>query len=282
MKSPFSYVVLRYMHDVFTREFVNIGVVVHCPQSGFLQMRGAKRLRRVLDMFPGLDKAALSKTLRFMESRFETLQSSLQGSQLKLEAMDAAAIAKAILPIDDSSLQWSPPGGGTTDNPTQVFEDLFERMVTRHENKHPVVRRSDEQVWKPFEKELQIRNKSILPSLQKFELAAGSFRHRFDHVLRSRRGLLHILLPLSFDLVDPSDIVDKAAAWNARFDLLEKSETKFKTFLLIGKPLDESHCGAYEEAKTLLEAKSFERGVWPEDQAAAFAEDFTRSIILFN
>jgi len=39
------------------------------------------------------------------------------------------------LPADDSSFQWSAPGGGTTEDPAHPLADLFERMVTRHEGK---------------------------------------------------------------------------------------------------------------------------------------------------
>ena len=107
MKSPFSYVVLRYMHDVFTREFVNIGVVVYCPQAGFLRMKGVTRLKRALGLFPGMDRSSVLKTLRFVESRFAAYHKSLQQS-FRLETLDAASIASAILPTDDSSLQWIP------------------------------------------------------------------------------------------------------------------------------------------------------------------------------
>lgn len=222
MKSPFSYVVLRYMHDVFTREFVNIAVVVCCPKAGFLQMKGVTRMKRALGLFPGLDRGSVLKTLRFMESRFASYHKSPQQS-LRFETLDAASIAKAILPADDSSLQWSPPGGGVTENPAQVLAELFERMVTRHEDKHPAVRRTGEEVWQPFETALQTRDQKILTRLQDKELTAGSFRHRFEHTWQPEGGLLHLLLPLSFDLVDPSNIVDKAIGWTGRIRLLRKS-----------------------------------------------------------
>ena len=64
MKLPFSYVVLRYMHDVFTREFVNIAVVVHCPKAGFLQMKGVRSFKRPLGLFPGMDRSSVYKTVR--------------------------------------------------------------------------------------------------------------------------------------------------------------------------------------------------------------------------
>lgn len=282
MKSPFSYVVLRYMHDVFTREFVNIGVVVYCPKAGFLQMKGVTRMKRALGFFPGIDRSSVLKTLRFMESRFSAYQGSSQ-QNLSFESLDAASIAKAILPMDDSSLQWSPPGGGATENPAQVLEELFERFVTRHENKHPAIRRTDEEVWQPFETALHSAGQAILSSLHERELSAGSFHYRFEHAWQPNRGPLHLLLPLSFDLADGFNIVDKAIGWNGRIHLLRKSAPEFKAYLLIGKPSDQKYELAYAEAKALLESEpNSEREIVPEEKATVFADEFSRSVISSN
>jgi len=282
MKLPFSYVVLRYMHDVFTREFVNIGVVVYCPQAGFLQLKGMARMKRALGLFPGMDRGCVLQTLRFMESRFAAYHKSPQPS-LRFETLDAASIAKAILPADDSSLQWSPPGGGVTEDPAQVLAELFERMVARHEDKHPAVRRTDEEVWQPFEKALQTRDQKILSGLREQELTAGSFRQRFEHAWQPKRGPLYLLLPLSFDLLDPSNIVDKAIGWNGRIRLLRKSAPDFRMFLLIGKPLVQDHESACAEAKDVLESESDSaRKVVTEEHAAAFADEFYHSVISSN
>jgi len=217
-----------------------------------------------------------------MESRFASYHKSPQQS-FQFETLDAASIARAILPTDDSSLQWSPPGGGVTEDPGGVLEELFERMVTRHEDKHPAVRRTDEEVWQPFETALQARDKEILSRLHEKELAAGSFRHRFEHVLQPNRGPLHLLLPLSFDLLDPSYIVDKAIGWNGRIRLLRKSVPDFRAFLLIGKPSEQTHASAYSEAKEALESDSdSDRKVVPEEQAIAFADEFSRNMIASN
>jgi hypothetical protein len=282
MKLSFSYVVLRYMHDVFTREFVNVAVVVYCPKAGFLKMKGLKRLRRAVAFFPGMDRRSVWKTIRFLESRFESCHAAGQQS-LAFETLDAAGIAKSILPSDDSSFQWLAAGGGATESPGQVLEELFDRLVTRHEDKHPAVRRTDEEVWRPFAAALEVRDRQILSRLQEKELFALSFRHRFEHSWQQEAGPLHLLLPLSFDLVDPSDIVDKAVAWNGRIRLLRKEAEPFKAFLLVGKPSLETHEQAYLDAKKVLESDAgAEHRIVPEDQAAAFAEEFSRSVLSAN
>jgi Protein of unknown function (DUF3037) len=36
IQQPYTYTILRYVHDVTTGEFVNVGVVMHLPREGRL------------------------------------------------------------------------------------------------------------------------------------------------------------------------------------------------------------------------------------------------------
>src|SRR5687767_4389399 len=109
MKTAFSYVVLRYMHDVFTREFVNIGVLLYAPEARFLRIRRLSRLKRVRALFPGLHSDRLQELLQFLEARCGELESRLK-SELTDRTLTAADFAKHLLTSDDSALQWSMAG----------------------------------------------------------------------------------------------------------------------------------------------------------------------------
>ncbi|MBI5384317.1 MAG: DUF3037 domain-containing protein [Verrucomicrobia bacterium] len=132
MKTPFSFVVLRYMHDGFTREFVNVGVLLYAPGAGFLRLRRVASLERAQALFPGLETAPLGESLRFLETRCTGLEERYARTPER-ESLSAEIIAKSLLPTDDSALQWSTPGGGTTEAPERTLQELFERIVTRHE-----------------------------------------------------------------------------------------------------------------------------------------------------
>src|SRR5207244_11364010 len=162
-RAPFSYVVLRYMHDVFTREFVNVGVLLYAPRAGFLKFERLSSLDRVRGFFPGLQSESLRELLGFLTSRAEEVHHKSSGL-FDRDHLSADAIAKTLLPIDDSALQWSAPGGGVTDAPEETIKELFERLVTRHLKAHPPTRRDDADVWKPFEREL--RQRDAQPRLQ--------------------------------------------------------------------------------------------------------------------
>jgi hypothetical protein len=236
-KTVYSFVVLRYMHDVFTREFVNIGVLLHAPRAGFLRFEKLSTLDRVKGMFPGLHSESLREILLFLASRTEELRSKTS-EQLDRGLLSAETIAKALLPMDDSALQWSAPGGGVTDDLQQTLKELFERLVLRHLKAHPPTRREDADVWKPFEREL--RERMVLARLQEKTLNVGELRHRFENAWQPQGSYLRLFQALSFDLLQPSDIVEKAVRWGGLIRQLRKDQD-FLIYFILGRPSGLGH-----------------------------------------
>lgn len=276
MKAPFSYVVLRYMHDVFTREFVNVGVLLYAPSAGFLRLKKLSALKRVKAAFPGLQSDPLRELLKFLDSRCVDMESKCQ-TELNGQTLTALEIAKALLPIDDSALQWSSSGGGVTENPARTLEELFERLVTRHEEAHPAVRREDEDVWKPFEGEF--RQRQILQKFQEKVIVFGELRHRFKITWQPDDSYLRLFQPLSFDLVEPSDIVEKAVDWGGLVRQLRKKDPDFEINLLLGRPVDQSKWPAFEQAQSVLaEDVTGRKRLVLEERAPEFAREVAEEI----
>jgi len=130
-ETPFSYVVLRYMHDPFTREFVNVGILLSAPETRFIAFERLANLDRVKGMFPGADSDALRNSLNFLVARTADVHTK-PPERSGNDSLSADAIANSILPQDDSALQWSPAGGGITDDPPKTLKELFELLVVRH------------------------------------------------------------------------------------------------------------------------------------------------------
>ena len=55
MKTTYSTITLRYMHDVVTGEFVNIGVVLYVPEQRFLDARFTTSYERLNAAFLNID-----------------------------------------------------------------------------------------------------------------------------------------------------------------------------------------------------------------------------------
>ena len=276
-KTPFSYVALRYVHDVFTREFVNVAILLYSPQTRFLGFKRLPSLERVKGMFPGLRSDSLRDLLRFLESRTDALRENAVGS-LDRSLLSAESIGKSLLPTDDSALQWSTAGGGITQDPQQTLNEVFERLVTHHLRAHPPVRREDGDVWKPFEREL--RQRDVLYRLQDKVLTVGELHHRFENTWQPPGGYLRLFQPLSFDLLEPSNIVEKAVHWAALIHQLRKADPEFFIYLLVGRPSGTGLSSrAFQQAyETLSEHNGGRKELVPEEDAPRFGAQVEREI----
>ena len=143
-KTAYTYTVLRYVHDTSTGEFINAGVVVHAREQRYLGVRMRHTHARLSAMFPDLDREAFRSSMRVMERALKDLAEIYAKGDLFSVDADAVAMARTVLPADDSSLQWSRVGGGLTANLAATLDHLFERLVARYDGKTERVKRTDE------------------------------------------------------------------------------------------------------------------------------------------
>jgi hypothetical protein len=116
MKTAYHFVTLRYVHDVVTGEFANVGVVFYAPIERYLQARFTASYERLNAIFLKIDHAHFRNVIRYLANRFEELQTEI-GQGLKLTPVQGIDdLVRRVLPPDDSSLQWSPMGGGFSED----------------------------------------------------------------------------------------------------------------------------------------------------------------------
>ena len=78
MKANYSTIILRYVHDVVTGEFANIGVVLYSPEQRFLEARFATSYERLNAMFLKIDHLHFRALMRYMENRFEQIGAEIR------------------------------------------------------------------------------------------------------------------------------------------------------------------------------------------------------------
>ena len=158
MTTPFTYSVLRYVHDITTGEFINAGVVLYSREASYASALCRSTFGRLSKAFPGVDGDHFKRLMRFVQSRIEEIGDRLK-TQLPLDGRPATVldIAHAVLPADDSSLQWSPPGSGLSESLSQTLESLFQRLVLRYDERIQAERRTDDEVWRKYRRSLEDR-----------------------------------------------------------------------------------------------------------------------------
>jgi Protein of unknown function (DUF3037) len=258
----YTYTVLRYVHDITTGEFVNVGVALYCREAKFIEAKVRTTYGRITKVFPGTNGEYVKQMLGHIGRSFETFSNQEQGI-FPADSGSVLDFAHRAFPPDDSSLQWSPIGSGKTSLPGKTLEQLFQRFVMQHEEKHGHSR-SNEEVWGVFSRELSSRR--VLDRLKEKRIVGQLDEVEFKHSWKN--GIWHCLEPLSFDLVEPESIKDKARKFFGQMELVRDTNERFKLYLLVGEPSRSEVEPAYKSALKMLDKISIEHEIYTESQAA--------------
>lgn len=120
IENAYTYIVLRYIPDVVIGEFRNVGVAINSnTYTNMICETSEENLSRA---FPKMSKEhikSLIDTLLHIESEFDAAKGK-----------NVFEIATKILPVDDSSLQWSQMGSGLTEDVEDRLQKLYSRYIT--------------------------------------------------------------------------------------------------------------------------------------------------------
>lgn len=275
MKQPYSFTVLRYVHDIVAGEFVNVGVVLFAPTTKFLSARCTARYGRLTKMFSDINGEHFRRTTRFIQERLDDIGDKLQ-KELPFDQLPKSVkgFAAQILPVDDSSLQFAPEGFGITDDPQKTLEQLYHRYVEKYQEKQERHSRSDDDIWRKFK--LTFEGKKVLEHLKPHKIVGKNYDYEFKHCWKNE--CWHAQQPISFDLVEPEDIINKALLWVGRIDNLIDGDEKFKLNILLGTPQDKQQNAIFIKAQNILHKMQCDHDFIGEDQAEDYAEKLRQEI----
>ncbi len=263
-REAYTYTVLRYVHDVMTGEFVNVGVVLHATSG--LKSRFRSTHGRISGLFPSLDEKAFKESLRVVRTALEQLEKSEKSAGLLQSQPDAIAFARKAMVEDDSSLQWSPPGSGVTRDAAATLEQIYERFVTYHEKQSLHQRRSEDDVWKPVREKLD-----ELKVADRF--ASHTFRGVIDEMTAPhawKNGRWHVISPVSFDLANADGVKEKAHRIRGHFDSVAEGLTEqLELNLVLARPSNPELLDAYKVALKILEKAQLGPNLVEESEAPA-------------
>lgn len=264
----YSYTILRYMHDTTTGEFVNVGVALFSPDARYASALCRSTQGRVTKVFPGINTEHFKSLMRHVQARFEEIGERLS-TQLPLQAYQSVAeLARAIVPTDDSALQWSPIGVGKTADAAATLETLFDRLVMRYEDKPARGRRTEEDVWRHFKRNLESRQ--LLHHFEPKTIAVQDDEVEFEYAWKN--GIVHCLEPVSFDLSSPNSIRDKAHKWLGKITSVASAQEKFRLYFLVAQPQDDDLAAAFDSALSILGKVPVENMIFREQQVGELTD----------
>ncbi len=272
MKTAYSFVTLRYVHDVVTGEFANVGVVLYAPAERYLEARFTSSYERLNALFVKIDHANYRNLIRYLGNRFVELAAEVRGGLNLAPVQGIDELVRRVLPPDDSSLQWSAMSGGFSADVGETVGQLYARMIERYTRSGEVASRNDDDIAKPFKARLQ----KAAEKLHEKRIVAKDYEYDFHYAWQN--SIWHLYEPVSFDLMDRGSIVEKANRWLGRGVALNDSKERFKIHFLLGEPKQPGTEKAFVNAKHLLAKIPGETELVSEGDVDAFADSVAADI----
>jgi hypothetical protein len=275
MKTPYSFSILRYVHDPVTQEFVNIGVAVYSRETGYLRAICDTRYARITKMFAKINGNRFRQLTRYIQEQIAVIGESLS-SELPFEpGREIEHLLQRVLPADDSSIQFSRAGAGLSHDLNRTLEELFERYVSRYATSSDSARRDDEDVWRSTYRE-PLERRHVASCLTTKRIVAPNYDYEFQRAWKN--DIWHLYEPVSFDLMDGGSILEKANRWVGRATSLQDSAEEFKIHLLLGEPEDSKLQVVFLKARNILAKMPVRGELIRESEAEAFADELEREV----
>ena len=274
-KQPYTYTVLRYVHDTSTGEFANVGVVLTSPDARYADAILRPTYGRLARMFPGLNGDHFRRVIRHLQTRFDELSAQIREEMnLGERPANALELAHRVITPDDSSFQWSTMGSGLAEDLPATLELIYRRMVELYDEKAKTESRNDEAVWRVFKKGFE--EKRILSRLHPKVIAVEDDEITFNHAWKNHQW--HCMESVSFDLMQPQSIKDKAHNWLGRMTSIREAKEEFRVYFLVGEPQQDGSRKAYESALNVLHKTPVPHEIIRENEAEHFAAEMAEKV----
>jgi Protein of unknown function (DUF3037) len=125
-RSAFSYSVLRIVPDIEREEFLNAGLILFCRERRYLAARAVLDDQALRSLHTGFDATAIRDQLRFVEA-----VAAGELTDGPLAPMSQSERFHWLTTPRSTLVQPGPLRAGTTEDPAETFEHLYEVMVSR-------------------------------------------------------------------------------------------------------------------------------------------------------
>lgn len=269
----FQYQLLRYVHDSFTGEFVLLGVVVYCPEAGFLQAKTTSKYSRITSLFPEANGKFILGQIKKFERAVNRISSQLD--EIIKPASNLESITATILPPDDSALRLSETEFGIDLDPAAALDDLFGNLVEKYLPTGDRQSLSDDEVWKKKYKEYFDRL-NLSNRLKNHKVKTKSDWFDFEQAWKNE--IWHCYQPLSLELQSKDTIKDKVYKWAGKLQELQHAQEPLDISFMLALPGKYSELREFIYEKLTSQTHSLRVKVYTEQEAENLARTVAKEM----
>lgn len=270
---PYQYQVIKYVHDHFTGEYVNVGIVLYSPEERYLDCIITSKYRRITSMFSEADGKWILKVLRDFESKLQRLSEQL--GELFEHSDQIANITGNLIPADDTAIRFSEPFSGMDIDFRAALEDLFGSLVEKHviDNKKDTL--LDEDVWREKYK-AHFEKYNVVGNLMEHEVRTENDTFFFEKAWKN--DIWHCYEPLSFNVKKKGTVKEKVYRWAGKIQGLQSSNESLHVTLLTAFSPNHREMISFVRDYLLKENDKIQIEIVTEDQAEELAKNVAQKM----
>lgn len=248
---PYQYSVLRYVNNLSSGEFVNVGLLMWMPYDCKMTYRINHRYRRVSEFFYPFDSSGYQQMIYRIKQRCLQVQKEVNEDNYNLFVKKPTRILEIldrIVTEDSTCFQWSEIGSGGVSNPTVRFEQLVQELIERHEKHVDRERQTETKILQAVTNRIEAYG---LKRHVKEDVDIISRNYSYTFSLGWDNHIPQVLEPITFDYVNASDVVEKAITWSGRLTNLANN-AEFELTGVVAPPANNTWPSEYKRALDIL------------------------------
>lgn len=224
----YQYQIIRYVHDHFTGEYVNVGVVLYSKEHSFLSSKTTGRYKRIRNMFPEANGRWIIRVLNHFDKAVAQKRDELKGLFPPSDSLEQ--LTSSIIARDNNAIQLTEAKNAIDIDLECALSDLFSFQVEKYIEETSTRRTLlDGEVWKTKYK-VYFEKYGIEKKLTAHEIKIPKDVISFEKSWKN--DVWHSYEPLSFVLQEKESIKDKVYKWAGKIRGLQQANEKLHLTLM--------------------------------------------------
>ena len=263
----YNFAVLRYMHSMSNGEFVNVGIVLWAPETSQLFFKLNEHYGRISKFFTDFHGGSYRQLIYDLQRYFSSIANELQEPDFfKPSPNKFEEVLHRLIADDASCFQWSEPMSGICQDSQIRLEQLFYEFVLQYEESGIRERNDETAIWSNVSSILRQHN---LEKHLRFHTKLSAVNYTYSFKMGWENGHSQYLEPISFDLLQSQNIIEKANTWSGRLLSLSKGNT-FGFTAVVSPPQRKSEYKAFDQGCAILEGAPSVRTIVKDDEFNSF------------
>jgi hypothetical protein len=272
MNKSFTYSILKYHHSQLLGELLNVGILFSFNEGKELYFVTGN-LQRLRSVYQEFDNAYISLVTKNIKAKLKERQ---HGNLFSPDFSLKDYVSQILLPEDSTALQFSPFYTSiiSTSSTQAIIDEFSLALLPLMESKKEESRHNEAFILQKYTDFIIGKNINIDHRMRKnHPIQIKGVKLNFE--LSWKNGIVHLVKPLSFDLKEGQDILNKSATYLGYLNLLTEyaEQNDYNFDLLIAKPQDKSLFTSYEDALYNLGRSTAPKSLITEEKFVQYSEE---------